>query len=243
MAMYNLLGWTNPSPTTLGYYKFVTFKNIEPLSPSSTCGDGQYTVAEYKIHPSSVVTTGGGPGSYTMTINMASITDQYPYSVCDICKSLTSNYANQINSSISLPNVNYTTNNGLRYDNPFVSYTQIAYAIPTQPIGYLGGAGLYIPYYSTRTLPYSGSPLTFIPSLSATTCDFNWMDFNNLIDPSNGNETQYFYQTFGSYWVIPTDINNPQYFDLYDGWPGGVVIYEVNATYPSGHIVDPNYFI
>ena len=243
MTVYNLLGWTNPSPTTIGYYKFVTFKNIEPLSPISTCGDGQYTVAEYKIHPSSVVTTGGGPGSYTMTINMASITDQYPFSNCNSCKNLTSNYVYQINTSISLPNVNYTTNNGLRYDNPFVSYTTISYSTPPQPISYLGGAALYIPYYSTRTLPYSGSPLTFIPSLSATTCDFNWMNFNNLIDTTTGNEVQYFYQSFGSYWILPTDINNPSYFNLWDGYPGGTIIYEVNSTYPSGHIVVPSYFV
>jgi hypothetical protein len=102
---------------------------------------------------------------------------------------------------------------------------------------------LAIPYYSTLTLPYSGSPLTVIPSLSATTCDFNWLNYFNLINPSNGNETQYFQKEFANYWAVATDPNNLSYFEIRYGGSTGPLLYEVNSTYPSGHIVDPNYFI
>jgi hypothetical protein len=244
LFIYNATGWspTPPLPNTIQYYRYILFNDIVPLNSLSTCGDGQYTVTDYKIHPSSVVTIGGGPGAYTMTINMATITNQYPASTCNSCQGTAGYFVQLINDSVNYPNINHTTTIGLRYDTPINNYSIMLLSTPTQPIGYFGGGGLQIPYYSTTTIPYSGSPLTVIPSLSATTCDFGWMNFNNLISGS-GKEVQYYEQNFGSYWVQPTDINNPSYFNLWDGWPGGTLIYEVNSTYPSGNIVDPSYFI
>jgi hypothetical protein len=245
ISTYNSTGWspTPPLPTTIQYYTYIVFRHIIPLSSISTCGDNQYTVTNYNIHPTSVVTTGGGPGAYTMTINLANITNQYPLNNCNNCYAITDSYTQIINNSVSSPNINTTTNNGLRFDNPFANYVKINSYTPSQPLGYFGGAGLSIPYYSTQTIPYSGNPLTVIPSLSATTCDFGWMDFVNFINPNGLKEVQYFTKSFGSYWIQPTDPNNPTYFNLWDSWPSGTLIYEVNASFPNGNIVDPNYFI
>jgi hypothetical protein len=112
---------------------------------------------------------------------------------------------------------------------------------PTTPSVFLGSATLFIPYYSTRTLPYSGSPLTFIPTLSATTCNFSWLDFVNQINSTNGNESQFFQKKFFEYYFVLTDPLNPTYYEL--RLPNGTVIYERNASFPSGNVVDSNYFI
>jgi len=244
IATYNSTGWspTPPLPTTLQYYRYITFQHINPFSLASTCGDNQYSVNFYNIHPSSTVTIGGGPGSYTMTINMASITNQLPQTNCDNCYGLANNYVQQITTSISSPNINTTTNNGLRFDNPFPTYTTMSSYVPTNPLSYLGGSGVYIPLYSNQTLPYSGSPLTVIPSLSATTCDFSWMTFNNFINPIGSKEVQYYGKILASYWAQMTDPNNPTYFNLWFEYPS-VLIYQVNSTYPTGNIVNPLYFI
>jgi hypothetical protein len=69
------------------------------------------------------------------------------------------------------------------------------------------------------------------------------MTFVDQIDPSNGNESQYFTQTFFEYYLVMTDINNPSYYELRYSNPSGPLVYEVNSSYPSGHVVDPNYFI
>jgi hypothetical protein len=148
-----------------------------------------------------------------------------------------------INTDVSLPNVTNITNNGLRYDTPFNAIYGIYFNAPTNPYAYMYGASLKIPYYSTLTYPYSGNSMTFIPSLSATTCEFDWMNYVNIVNPSNGNESQYFDKEFANYWTVATDPNNLSYFEIRVGGPTGTPIYEVNASYPSGHIIDPNYFI
>jgi hypothetical protein len=246
IAKFNLLsGWpiAPPSPTTVQYYQYIIFTNIDPISVNSTCGDGQYTTSTYYIHPSSTITTSGGPGAYILTINLATITNQYPSSTCNNCQPTAGSIVDMINSTVNYPNFNNTSNIALRYGEPFTGRGYMYIFNPSSPSQWLGSARLSIPYYSTRTLPYSGSPLTFIPSLSATTCDFSWMTFVDQIDPSNGNESQYFTQTFFEYYLVMTDINNPSYYELRYSNPSGPLVYEVNSSYPSGHVVDPNYFI
>jgi hypothetical protein len=68
------------------------------------------------------------------------------------------------------------------------------------------------------------------------------MTFNNQI-ASNGNQSQFYKHSFWTYYIVLTDINNPSYFEIRNQSPTGALLYEVNATYPSGHIVDPNYFV
>jgi hypothetical protein len=245
-SKYNsLAGWSagTPSPTSSDYYQDILFLNLIPFNINSTCGDGQYGFWIYYIHPSSTISTSGGPGAYVMTINLATITNQHPTSVCNSCFSAAQVVVDQVNGTVNDPNINQTSNVALRNDFPFNGiYKMFSYPPPQSPNTWLGTSFLSIPYYSTRTLPYSGSPLTFIPSLSATTCEFNWMTFNNQI-ASNGNESQFFDHYFWTYYIVLTDINNPSYYELRNLSPNGTLIYEVNSTYPSGHIVDPNYFV
>jgi len=245
MSIYNSLpGWTPtpPSPTNINYYKYITLKNIEPLSTNSTCGDAQYNVTTYTIHPSSILTTSGSIGAWVLTINSSTITNQYPQLNCVNCYSVADNIVNTVNNFNPFYDVNITTTNGLKWDIPFVGYNYMySPPTPTTPSAYTGSGRLAIPYYSTRTLPYSGSPLTFIPTLSATTCNFSWMNFINQIDSTNGNESQYFEKPFFEYYFVLTDPLNPTYYEL--RLPNGTVIYERNASFPSGNVVDSNYFI
>lgn len=245
MSIYNSLpGWTPtpPSPTNINYYKFIYFKNIEPLSTNSTCGDAQYNVTTYSIHPSSILTTSGSIGAWVLTINSSTITNQYPQLNCVNCYSVADSIVNSVNNFQPFYDVNITTTNGLKWDIPFVGSSYMySPTTPTTPSAWMGSAMLTIPYYSTRTLPYSGSPLTFIPTLSATTCNFSWMNFINQIDSTNGNESQYFEKMFFEYYFVLTDPLNPTYYEL--RLSNGTVIYERNASFPSGNVVDSNYFI
>jgi hypothetical protein len=67
------------------------------------------------------------------------------------------------------------------------------------------------------------------------------MNFINQIDSTNGNESQYFEEMFFEYYFVLTDPLNPTYYEL--RLSNGTVIYERNASYPSGNVVDINYFI
>lgn len=238
LFVYNLTGWqpTPPLPTSLNYYRYIIFKYLQPLVSTSTCGDNQYNIIEYSIHPSSTVTIGGSLGAYTMTINMSTITNQI-VSACTNCSQIASLVVYYVNNSVNYANNTYTTNNGLKYNIPFIRYAKVVSYQNNLSSG-LGPAYLFIPNYSNETLTYSGSPLTIIPSLTATTCDFNWMIFNPII--LNGREVQYYNQSFKNYNVILTDINNPTYFNIR---VNNTIIYEVNSTYPSGNIIDAYYFV
>ena len=174
---------------------------------------------------------------------MATITNQYSFSICNSCYAVVDSYVYNINADASAPDVTNITNNGLRYNTPFNAKYGIYFNTPTEPYGFMYNSQLKIPYYSTLTYPYSGSSMTFIPSLSATTCGFDWMDYINVINPTNGNEAQFFRKQLANYWVVATDPNNLNYFEIRVNSPSGTPIYEVNASYPIGHIIDPNYFI
>jgi hypothetical protein len=110
------------------------------------------------------------------------------------------------------------------------------------------------PWYSTITYPYSGSPLTIIPSLSATTCDFGgsdgfykfqygnswaasvncesaiWVPRPFVSSPSDPdlsiNPVGIFPTDFTRYSIHRTDINDPRSFDIYVG--------DFNPGYPVG---------
>jgi hypothetical protein len=69
------------------------------------------------------------------------------------------------------------------------------------------------------------------------------MTFVDQIDILTGDESQYFTHTFYQYYIVLTDINNPTYYELRYLNPTGTLVYEVNSLYPSGHVVDPNYFL
>ena len=71
------------NPTNINYYKYFTLKQPilstdSNIALNAPCGDGQ-PFREYRIHPSSVVTTGFTSGYYTMNLTMPTITKQIFY--------------------------------------------------------------------------------------------------------------------------------------------------------------------
>ena len=242
LARYaDLPGWPSgtPSVTSTDYYYHVTFADLVPLSVGSTCGDDQYTITLYYIHPLSVVTTGGTTGAYTMTIDMEIITNQYPLSSCDGCYNSVNTIVNRINNSANSSNVNHTSNNGLRYGLPVLGTGGVTYNVPTLPSSQYV-ATLDVPYYSTQTLPYSGNPLTFIPELSATTCDFSWAD---LLVSDVGRNTKFYRKDLANYFIVMTDALDPNSYEIrIDSASTGTAIYEKIGISP-GTILDPTYFV
>jgi hypothetical protein len=140
-----------------------------------------------------------------------------------------------------------TSNTALRSFNPFARTVSVINAAGAGPMFYGASTWMYFPWYSNITYPYSGSPLTIIPFLSATTCDFGGTDgFYKIKGGSSSlwpgsvncesdawgprpmpvtgtdpnlliNPTLISFTEFTRYTVHRTDINDPRSFDLYVG--------------------------
>ena len=165
------------------------------------------------------------------------------------CSATTGNFvSNIITPSYNIdPSYSSTSNTALRSINPFARTVSVV-NIPSGPVMYAqDGTFLDFPWYSTITYPYSGSPLTIIPSLSATTCDFggadgfykiqgsnpNWQPASNSCesavwaprphvfgptDPDLLIDPNYLgHNALTRYAVHRTDINDPRSFDIYVG--------------------------
>ena len=176
------IGWlpTPPLPTSVDYYKVIIFDHYQPLNINSNCADNQFTLKSWSFHPSSLVTTTNAPGNFKMIINMTLISNNYGggNTICGLsCSGTVTNFiTNNVNPSY-YADINYSSisNTALRSIDPFIrirgivrsnnSMSQMVYS-----------AYWDVPWYSNITYPYSGNPLTIIPSLSATTCDWTGSD-------------------------------------------------------------------
>jgi len=168
--------WPSPAPANTVYSSSTStyYKMIQLTVPSSNlCGDGS-TYSSYRIHPSSVVTTGGTTGPWTMIFTMPIITDNVSsdFIPCYVnCSSYLNTYLTTVNqsSTASTNNAVYTTTVGAKYLNPFNysvfnRYVQSPYNIDSEE-GYIPSLGA-----RNNTIPMSGVSNTKIPSLSAMTC-------------------------------------------------------------------------
>lgn len=164
------------------YYRYFVVK-IPLASGSTQCGDST-GYKEYDVHPSAVVTT-GGTGPWSMTITMPTITDCITFNPCDFnCQASKQAIIDQINQSSTAVtnNISITNNVGSRLDG-LVDRLQKLNVTPTTISASTFDLSTYLPKYATETIPYSGSPLTLIPSLSSQTCTFNDWTFvqNNIL--------------------------------------------------------------
>ena len=249
-------------PTNPNYYQLIVLKAPyypNPLTASTdTCGDAT-AYLEYFIHRSSVVTTGNSNGYYFMNITMPKITKQIFYTDCQSgCNYKLQEFVNEVNSSSTQPDnvMNVTNQRGYRYTTPF--YRNKAFYV-------INGAsypeeqfknGWTIIKYITETIPYSGSPLTTIPSLSASTCPH--LDYVCTSNSYYPNRNLAVYNFITMYYIVRlTDPNNLQNFEIltlpfpYSSTgacnfpertsPNWFVIYKVQ----NGQILvsDPNYII
>ncbi len=166
---YSLYSGSPFDCTSLGYLRY--FQLQIPLAQGAeNCGDntGYQT---FIIHPSSTVTS-GGTGPWTLSFTMPTIPDCTSFSQCDFnCENVVNNVITNINiqSTATTNNISVVSNTGSMLEQPIVLWavTQTgtsAYSAATF------GTQMSIPQYINETIPYSGLPLTIIPSLSAKTC-------------------------------------------------------------------------
>jgi hypothetical protein len=186
----NTIGWipTPPLSTAIDYYKVIIFDHYQPLNINSDCADNQFTLKSWSFHPSSLVTISNAAGNFKMIITMNLITNNYGGNdpLCGSCTGtvntfIVTNVTNSYNADI---NYSSTSNTALRSIDPFIRSKGIQRTTGGMYQGLFAG-NLTIPWYSNITYPYSGSPLTIIPSLSATTCD--WLGSDGFfVDCSSG---------------------------------------------------------
>lgn len=254
LSQLNAIGWlpTPPPSTSINYYKAIVLDHYQPLNINSNCADNQFILKSWNIHPSSSVTTTNSPNDYKMIITMNLITNNYGGSapICiSPCSATTGNFVTNIITTSYLSDINYssTSNTALRSINPFAKIVYVV-NVPSTGIMFLqDNSFMEIPWYSTITYPYSGSPLTIIPSLSATTCDFGGVDKffkqqigNGVLTPNCESAswvprpfiplnlgpldplypfdpTRISPNSFTRYTVHRTDVNDPRSFDIYVG--------------------------
>jgi hypothetical protein len=169
-------GWVN-DPTNILYYQYVEL-SIPDRNGLEICGDGT-PILKYYIHYSSIITTGGTSGNYSMTMPMLTITNQLPtITTCQgNCDGPVNGLVNTVNNT-STGTTNNTvkiSNTGSRYILPFNYNWQFNYTVSgTKYSGYSEGT-MVINNSLNSTVPFSGNsyPYVQIPSLSAQTCDFS----------------------------------------------------------------------
>ena len=179
--------WANTpninDPTKLEYFRNYTV-NFPSSQGLTECGDGTIPYL-YKVHVSSIVTTGQTGSDYWINIPMPVVTYNYtpPTSTCSqgcneqFYRSLI-NELNNFSNNI-LYNITITTNVGSRYSKlfPQLGYFQ-EIPNPGSSVFFINGR-LYIRNFYNETYPMSGSPLTLIPSLSGKTCENFTTNFHN----------------------------------------------------------------
>jgi hypothetical protein len=251
LSTLSAISWTPTPPlsTSINYYKAIIFDHYQPVNVDSNCADNQFVLKSWNFHPSSVVTTSNAPGNYQMIITMNLITNNYGggNTLCvGSCSATTQNFiTNEIVPSYNIdPNYSSTSNTALRSINPFLRNKGVSQANVVGPMKTRIVSGLNTPWYSNITYPYSGSPLTIIPSLSATTCDWggndgfykfpgeSWNILNGCESSSwvprrypsySGdpalveNPVGIWSEFYTEYTAVRTDVNDPRSFDIYVG--------------------------
>ena len=196
----------------IDFYRYFLF--VVPLTTGTTnCGDsiGYNT---YTIHPSALVTT-GGTGPWTMSITMPTISDCITFNSCELgCNDCINAILININSSSTgiTNNISLTTNIGARLNKPITGITALS-IFSYDYSSFTASTAIAIPEYVNTLVPYSGSPLTLIPSLITETCDLsNWG--NIIVSPPSKNLNYYLYYGY-LYEVRCVNTLNPQDFEIW----------------------------
>ena len=183
-------------PTNINYYRFILLY-LTTNPGVFYCGDGLST-SGYYLHCNSAVTTGTTSGGYTMTIQTPFLTNQYvcPNPCVQDCPSRFDQYIGLHNSTRNSIFSN-TSTTGLRYNNPF--FYSISFKLETSSANISqtkSGSIAQKPKYSTNTYASSGITNTLIPSLSATSWDWqnHFMEVNPTSTTPSYSQTVYQYK-------------------------------------------------
>lgn len=243
-------------PTNLEYFSFyyITFPGAQGLTD---CGDGT-RLYDYRIHVTSVVTTGQTGSDYWINLTMPNVVYKYtpPTAPCtngSCTETFYRNIINQINESSNnfSNNITITTNRGSRYINNLVGTIWKTFENTTAPTTeYQIYSQMFMHQYSNETYPASGSPLTIIPSLSAVTCSNITNKFTSIYDyTKNSSNTSSMLRYNGHYKIEAVDFDN-NLFKIYANRTisGGTISpadWEHVLTFNNGvrTVLNPVYFL
>jgi hypothetical protein len=238
MSLYSGTPFNSLDPD---YYRY-----LQLLVPAATgnqkCGDG-FSAAGFRIHTSSVVTTGTTGTGYTMSMTMPTITnDLGAFSGYNCNLWFNGVVINVNNASTNAAVFDYTTLNGIKYNQPFIQVWGVN-ATGTPPGGGVTATTLYgeftcIPYCLETYAYTSTTASSLLTSYSAVTCD----NYNRYYGISTGRIYPYNIQ---ARLTNPLDTNDFQIWAspinnyVYSGFPSGptAAIYELVYDYSGGNVI------
>lgn len=229
------------------YYRFMRL--IYPTATGNQkCGDG-FTNGDFRIHPSSVVTTGTTVTGYTMSMTMPTITNDIGAYSGYNCQSLFDATVTTINNySTNASIIDYTTLNGVKIIQPFYTMNFVN-STGTPPGGgvtatTMSDARLEIIPYTLETYAYTSTTASsLLTTYSAITCDnyhriaidygiiYPYVMQARLTNSADTNDFQIWATPINDY-VYSGFPGAPQYGLIYD-YSGGNVIYS-SSTYIIG---------
>jgi len=178
-SIVSACGAYSSNNTTFSYYKFIT---LAVWNGTYTCGDVTPSYEEQYFHYSSVVSSGSGtpyPGfNYYMYITTPLITNNYTCpNTCSNCGNASA-YTTAANNTRNL--TGYFRNvTGYRTTQPFRDVNGLQSTTDSRSSVSRNGSFSISNTYSNNTYPASGVTNTLIPTLSATTWD--WENHANII--------------------------------------------------------------
>jgi hypothetical protein len=203
-------GGSSNDNTIINYYRNLRLFVPYNVNPDEQCGDTTPSL-EFFIHHTSVVTT-GGTGPYTMTLTMPSIVNNMNFTNCDLyCNYFINEIVNYANlSSLSTDNnIQFTTNTGSRYDNPFTYLMVVNSGNTPSTQSIINNYLMSYWTFENETYVYSGNNI-LVSSLTGQTCTPKGNP-QNLGTPGAGSRfTVYSHQ----YKVELTDSNNLTSFQV-----------------------------
>lgn len=158
------------SSTDFGFYKEFSIRIPGGTAVGDTpCGDGNIPI-EFHFHLSSVVTSGFTGGYYEIELTMPTIPNDIPINSCDNCRDSAQNICDRVNNSSTGFTIDITSNTGSRYVYIYDACElrfQTTYDYEDVHEAYLS-----IPKYFNNTYMYSGTPYSYLPSLTTELCDY-----------------------------------------------------------------------
>jgi hypothetical protein len=182
-----------------------------------------------------------------MSITMPTISNSLTWTSCDLnCINNTDQIVNLVNNSSTgiTNNISFITNTGSKLIHPF-NRASVLNSQTSTLTAQTNASGVSIPKYVNETIPYSGSPLTLAPSLSAQTCDLSSFYPTNYSISKNTNAYSWYMEY---YQIRIVSLSGDFEIWTYDTatYPSQTLttlfkIYENIGGVPN--IIDPTYFI
>jgi len=223
------------------YYRYFAL-NIPTATRNQKCGDG-FSNSQFRIHTSSVVTTGTTTTGYTMSLTMPTITNDLGAYDGYNCNLWFNGIVSQVNSySTNASIFDYTTLNGIKYNQPFIQMLAVN-STGTPPGGGVTASTIYSEFscvpYCLETYAYTSTTASsLLTTYSAVTCD----NYNRYYGVTTGRIYPYVLQArltnsadTNDFQIWASPINNY----VYSGFPASYLSanFELAYDYSGGNVV------